>query len=79
MNVGTNAALIAPSAKRSRTRFGNAERDDEGVHLVAGAEERREHLIASQAEDAAGERGRAGHAGGSRQPPAWDLDHAGQL
>ena len=48
---------------------GNAERDDERVHLVAGAEERGEHLIAREAEEAAGERGGAGDAGGAREPP----------
>ena len=36
---------------------GNPERDDERVHLVAGAEERGEHLVADEAEDAAGQRG----------------------
>ena len=46
----------------------NPERDDERVHVVAGAEQRREHLIAGEAEDAAGERRRAGEAGGSSQP-----------
>ena len=42
---------------------GNAERDDEGVHVVARAEDRGEHLIADEAEDAAGERRGAGQAG----------------
>ena len=33
VNVGTNAALIAPSANRSRSSVGNAGGDDEGVGL----------------------------------------------
>ena len=33
VNVGTNAAVIAPSANRSRTQVGDAERDVERVHL----------------------------------------------
>jgi hypothetical protein len=63
VKVGTNAALIAPSANRSRTRFGYAERDDERVHLVAGAEKPGQHLVAAEAEEAARERGDAGNAG----------------
>ncbi len=41
-------------------QIGNAERDDERVHVVAGAEERREHLIAGEAEQTAGQRRDAG-------------------
>ena len=67
MNVGTNAALMAPSAKEVANEIRDAERDDEGVHLVAGAEEGGEHLIAREAENAAGECGGAGQAGGTRK------------
>ena len=56
----------------------NAERHDEGVHLVASAEQRRQHLIASQTEEPTGERGGAGDAGRARQPPVWDLGHRGR-
>ena len=45
----------------------DAERHDEGVHVVAGAEDGGEHLIAQQAENAAGECGGAGQAGGTRK------------
>jgi hypothetical protein len=40
----------------------DAERDHERIHVVAGAEEGGEDLIAAQPEDAARERRRAGHA-----------------
>ena len=42
---------------------GDAERHDEGVHVVARAEDGGEHLIAEQAENPADERRGAGQAG----------------
>jgi hypothetical protein len=56
--------------KQIAHEIGDAERDDERVHFIAGAEERGQHLIACKAENAAGERGRAGDAGVMRQPIA---------
>ena len=47
-------------------QVGNAEGDEVGVHLVARAEQRGEHLLAHEAEEAAGERGGAGETCGVR-------------
>jgi hypothetical protein len=49
--------------------IGNAERDREGVHVVARAIEREDHLIADEAEDAAGQRRETGDACRARE--AW--------
>ncbi|MGC4085715.1 MAG: hypothetical protein QM736_27215 [Vicinamibacterales bacterium] len=43
--------------------IGDAEGDVERIHRVARAEERGEHLVANESEDAAGEGGDAGEAG----------------
>ena len=53
MNIGTNAAESAPSANRSRVRFGNREADTKRVEDGARAEHRREHDFANQPGDAA--------------------------
>ena len=69
VNVGTKAALIAPSANRSRSRLGNAEGDVVGVHRGAVAPKyAREHLLADQAEHAARHGGGAGRRGRAREP-----------
>ena len=49
-------------------QIGNAERDVERVHLVAGAEERRQHLIADETEDAARQRRDAGEPADRARP-----------
>jgi hypothetical protein len=48
-------------------QIGKAEGDDERVHVVAGAEGRGEHLIASQPEQTAGERRQAGESRVARE------------
>ena len=53
VNVGTNAALIAPSANRSRSSVGMRVASDERVHDAAGAEEPRLDVVADEAEDPA--------------------------
>ena len=67
MKVGHERGAHRAFGEQIADEIGNAERDDERVHLVAGAEERGEHLIADEAENAAGERGGAGEAGRSRE------------
>ena len=54
VKVGTNAALMAPSANRSRDEVGHAERDAKRIHRVAGAEVKGQDLVADQPQDAAG-------------------------
>ena len=56
-----------PFGEEIPDEIGNAERDDERVHVAAGAEERRQHLIAGESEDAAGQGGGAGDAGRPRK------------
>ena len=53
--------------KQIADEIGNPERDEERVHLVAGAKDRRQHLFAHKPKNAARERGHTGDAGGSRQ------------
>ena len=53
---GTHRALCEEIAYEIRNAKGN----DEGVRLVARPKKRREHLIASQSEDPAGQGYRAG-------------------
>ena len=69
VNVGTNAALIAPSAKRSRSRLGRRNATEIGVHHVSGAEQRREQLFADQAEDPARHGGDTGCRRGAASVP----------
>ena len=52
-------------SKEISDQIGNSERDDERVHVVAGAEQRGEDLIAHEAEDATRKRGHSSQAGGS--------------
>jgi hypothetical protein len=75
---GHEGGAHRPFGEEIADQIRNAERHDEGVHLVAGAEQRRQHLIASQTEEPTGQRGGAGDAGRARQPPLWDLDHRGR-
>ena len=69
VKVGTKAAVIAPSAKRSRSRFGDPERDVERVHLhaAAGAEKCRQHHLPGHSEQPAGHGRNADEACGARE------------
>jgi hypothetical protein len=62
VRVGTNAALIAPSAKSSRSRPGIRVAIHKCIRLQAGAEGRRLRLVAHETEDAAAQRGQTNQA-----------------
>ena len=72
LKVGTSAALIAPFGEQVAQQVGDAERDQERIHRVAGAEPVGQHLFADQPEHAAGhgggadDAGRAGEVAGGR-------------
>ena len=60
---GYERGAHGPLGEEVAHQIGHAERHQEGVHGVAGAEPVGQHLFPHQAEDAAGHRGRAGDAG----------------
>ena len=61
VNVGTNAALIAPSANGSQCQVGNAESNAKSIVRVPRAEVERQDLVADEPEDATGHRGQTEH------------------
>ncbi len=60
---GNKRGTHRPFREEIADEIGNPERDNERVHLVAGAEQRREDLLAGEPEGAAGQRGRTAQTG----------------